>query len=359
MKFLFIVQGEGRGHFTQAIALSKMIKRNGHVIVGILVGRSRVRQIPSFFTKQMNTEIFGFDSPNFLPSASNKKPFLTKSIFLNLCWIPRFFNSIRFINKKIKELKPDKVINFYDLLTGLTYAFFRPKIPLICVGHQYTFLHPDYCSHSNICSSLRVLKFYTRITSLCAKKILALSFYPKEKTGKILVVPPLLREEVLNLKPVSGDYILGYILNSGFSEEIEEYNKNYPDIPMHFFWDKKGVKETENISPTLQFHIINDEKFLVYMSECKAYATTAGFESVCEAMYLSKPILMVPAHLEQKCNADDAMYIGAGIVCKRFDIKKLLNFIPLYKPNLNFKSWVDSAENIFIKELTGVWDKKN
>ena len=36
---------------------------------------------------------------------------------------------------------------------------------------------------------------------------------------------------------------------------------------------------------------------------CKAYASTAGFESVCEAMYLGKPILMVPAHIEQDCNA--------------------------------------------------------
>ena len=29
MKFLFIVQGEGRGHFTQAITLEDMLLRNG------------------------------------------------------------------------------------------------------------------------------------------------------------------------------------------------------------------------------------------------------------------------------------------------------------------------------------------
>lgn len=31
----------------------------------------------------------------------------------------------------------------------------------------------------------------------------------------------------------------------------------------------------------------------------------AGFESVCEAMYLGKPLLMVPAHIEQDCNISD------------------------------------------------------
>ena len=33
MKFLFIVQGEGRGHLTQAITLEEMLLRNGHEVV--------------------------------------------------------------------------------------------------------------------------------------------------------------------------------------------------------------------------------------------------------------------------------------------------------------------------------------
>ena len=36
MKFLFIVQGEGRGHFTQAITLEDMLLRNGHEVVEVL-----------------------------------------------------------------------------------------------------------------------------------------------------------------------------------------------------------------------------------------------------------------------------------------------------------------------------------
>ena len=53
--------------------------------------------------------------------------------------------------------------------------------------------------------------------------------------------------------------------------------------------------------------------FLNQMAACKAYASTAGFESICEAMYLGKPILRVPAHIEQDCNAFDAVNSGAGI----------------------------------------------
>ena len=40
MKVLFIVQGEGRGHLTQAITLEEILRRNGHEVVEVLVGKS-------------------------------------------------------------------------------------------------------------------------------------------------------------------------------------------------------------------------------------------------------------------------------------------------------------------------------
>ena len=44
MKFLFIVQGEGRGHLTQAITLEEMLLRNGHEVVEVLVGKTGIFQ---------------------------------------------------------------------------------------------------------------------------------------------------------------------------------------------------------------------------------------------------------------------------------------------------------------------------
>ena len=48
MKYLFIVQGEGRGHLTQAISLSQMLRRHGHEVVEVLVGKSSNREIPAY-----------------------------------------------------------------------------------------------------------------------------------------------------------------------------------------------------------------------------------------------------------------------------------------------------------------------
>ena len=53
MKFLFIVQGEGRGHLTQALTLEEHLRKEGHEIVEVLVGKSRTRELPEFFRKKL------------------------------------------------------------------------------------------------------------------------------------------------------------------------------------------------------------------------------------------------------------------------------------------------------------------
>ena len=90
------------------------------------------------------------------------------------------------------------------------------------------------------------------------------------------------------------------------------------------------------------------------MSISNAVATTAGFESVCEAMYLGKPLLMVPVkgHFEQFCNSRDANSIGAGLYSDHFDLNLLIDFSTNFNPsNLTFKNWVNAGYDIIQKEL--------
>lgn len=68
MKVLFIVQGEGRGHLTQAITLEEILRRNGHEVVEVLVGKSNTRRLPGFFNRSIQAPVKRFLSPNFLPT---------------------------------------------------------------------------------------------------------------------------------------------------------------------------------------------------------------------------------------------------------------------------------------------------
>lgn len=353
MKILFVIQGEGRGHLTQALSLRQKLTGEGHEIVGVLVGKSPARRIPDFFTEKINVPVYPFESPNFLPTAKNKQVNLLKSIGYNMLRIHKYTASISYINRMIKETGADVVVNFYEMLTGLTYLLCRPQAIMVCIAHQYLFLHPDFSFPKLNTVSLSLLKFFTRVTAIGATKKLALSFRKmREASGeKIVVVPPLLRKEVIDKTPRKGNYLHGYLLNSGFGEEVKDWHAAHPDVPMHFFWDKKGAAETVRVDDKLSFHQLNDVRFINYMAGAKAYATTAGFESVCEAMYLNKPVLMVPTHIEQACNAYDASLSGAGVVAERFDLDALLHLSENHPSNPAFRHWVQQSDWLILREF--------
>ena len=149
-----------------------------------------------------------------------------------------------------------------------------------------------------------------------------------------------------------GDYILGYMLNAGFSEEVKSWHEAHPEVPLRFFWDKKDAEDVTVIDDTLSFYKLNDKEFIRQMAGCKAYAATGGFESICEAMYMGKPLLMVPSHIEQRCNAWDATKFDAAVSADTFDLSVLLDFAEhKFKPDTAFPAWATSAPDLIVHEL--------
>ena len=168
-------------------------------------------------------------------------------------------------------------------------------------------------------------------------------------------MPPLLREEILMVEPKDGDYILGYIVNAGFAEEVMSWHLAHPEVKLHFFWDNKSYGDVYKVDDTLTFYYLDDKEFIRQMAGCRAYASTAGFESICEAMYMGKPLMMVPSHIEQKCNAFDATIGGAAVASSEFDLNVLIDFATSkFKQDMDFQEWARSAEAIIIKELENI-----
>lgn len=356
MKFLFIVQGEGRGHMTQAMTLECLLLQRGHEVLKIMVGRSPQRTLPDFFVDGVNAPVQQFDSVNFMPSSSNKRPDMIKTVVYNSIEMHKYFPSISLIADEIRNSGADVVVNFYELLAGMAYFFHSIDVPMVCIGHQYLFMHKDFGLPREKYPGSLTLDVFSRLTAYGAVKHLALSFreMPMDVRHNIVVVPPLLRQEVLELVPTQGDYIHGYMLNSGFSEDVLAWHQKHPEVKLRFFWDNQEQGKVYDYDDNLRFYLIDDNEFLKQMSGCYAYASTAGFESICEAMYLGKPILMVPSHLEQEINAFDAVRSGVGVTSDSFDLSVLLEFSKDYIANPDFKTWVDSAAEKIANELENI-----
>ena len=379
MKYFFIIQGEGRGHLTQAMTLERLLVGHGHEVVCMMVGKSKSRTLPAFFEKAVHAPVRYFETFNFVASHNNKRPNPFSTFFYNAGIWYRFLPSIRYIRRTIREYAPDVVINFYEMLGSI--ACQRVGVPMICIGHQFFFLHKD-CHIPEIGYEGHLgLDLFSKSIATGASKVLALSFRPmqpvKARKGsfdsRIKVMPPLLRPEVLEYRNADGSprdgleegkYILGYMLNPGFADEILKWHKAHPDVPLHFFWDRADEAPVKVVDETLSFYYLDDKEFLYQMAGCRAYASTAGFESICEAMYLGKPLLMVPTHIEQKCNAYDATVgvrfnpsmpqdIRPAVTADTFDLDRLLSFAENeYVPDQSFVVWVRSAEALFLRELT-------
>ena len=112
MKVLFIVQGEGRGHLTQAITLEEILRRNGHEVVEVLVGKSNTRRLPGFFNRSIQAPVKRFLSPNFLPTPANKRVSITRSVAYNLLQIPAYLHSIGYIHRRIHETEAELIFSF-------------------------------------------------------------------------------------------------------------------------------------------------------------------------------------------------------------------------------------------------------
>lgn len=342
---------------TQAISLYQILKSNGHEISHVIVGKSKHRELPGFFTKNIEAPISQLDSPNFITDKNSKSVSVPKTFFVNTGRLPVFLKSVRKISEIVKEDKPDTIVNFYDFLGGLYFLLKRPKVQHVAMAHQFLLNHSEFEFPKGRIYDRLSLLMGNRLAGFRAKKLLCLSFQSMkdEPKKRLVVVPPLLRNEIKEQKTSDEDFFLVYMVNHGYSDQVERFHQNHPDVSIHCFWDKKDAPQELKVDDRLTFHRLDDKKFIQFMSSCKGYLTTAGFESVCEAMYLGKPVLMVPVqgHYEQSCNALDAKKSGAGISSDNFDLELLLEYLPTYKEVKNeFREWCSNTNQMFLQNLT-------
>ena len=103
MNYIFIIQGEGRGHMTQAISLFHILKENGHEVSHAIVGKSKRRELPAFFFKKIGTPITQLESPNFITDKHHRSISIFKTLLVNIAKLGTYLRSIREIDIIVKK----------------------------------------------------------------------------------------------------------------------------------------------------------------------------------------------------------------------------------------------------------------
>jgi len=120
-KFIFTVQGEGRGHLTQAISMTQIAREAGHEVVGYAVGSFQGRKIPSFFLDFAgNVPLIQYESPSINYGKGNSVH-LRRTAMQALTKFRTYWKSACQLEKFIAENNPDGIVNFYESITGLYF----------------------------------------------------------------------------------------------------------------------------------------------------------------------------------------------------------------------------------------------
>ena len=348
---MFTVQGEGRGHMTQAISMKEILERHGHEIVAVLAGGKPERPLPSFFEEAF-PKLQRITSPTFVQK-ENRGISVSRSILASSAQGPEIRESLKTLGDVTDRMRPDIIINFLEPLMGLFNLLRRPATPVLAVGHQFMVKHPNFLRVADYKMQQLSMHQYVRLCG-ARSNFLALSFYkaPNARRGRLFVAPPLLRRQLFQLKSTQGDYLLVYLVFHGFAPDIIKWNQKNPSVRIHCFYDKPDAPAEERVSDTLTFHRLHGEKFLQMMAGARSVVCTAGFESVCEAAYLGKPLMMVPVenHFEQYLNGLDAEQAGIAIRDTTFNLSRICNYQPSSRLGA-FKEWVDQGEAIFLNAI--------
>lgn len=355
LRIVFVVQGEGRGHLTQALALRHILAGAGHEVVHVLTGVSPRRVIPRFFFDSIGCPVTPFESPNFKTDPSGRRVCILPTLADALLRAGAYARSVSVLRGEIVRAKPDLLVNFFDPLPALARLLGRmPRVPALSVGHQYVFGHPAYRFPPGRRVDRQVIRAYTRFTAFGSHRA-ALSLYPLPDRPGVTLVPPLLRAAVLDRCPPSAPepFLLVYVANEAYGADIVRWHRRRPEVPLHCFWDRPGAGETEVLDDTLTFHRLHDSLFLDMMARCLGLVATAGFESVAEALFMGKPVFLVPieGHFEQQCNAFDASRIGAGMAGDAFgDLDRFVEYLSRpARPADGYRDWVRSAPARFVE----------
>jgi uncharacterized protein (TIGR00661 family) len=358
MKYLFFVQGEGRGHLTQALALKEKLEKRGQEIVAIITGEDSKHKLPAFFKEQISCPLFTIDSPNFIIDKQEKGIKVFASTLLTIWRLPRYVSAVKKIKKIVADLNPDTLVNFYEPLAGTYYRLYKNKRPMFCIAHHYFIRHQVFKFPKINKLELWSFQFYNWLTAPSQAGKIALSFTAEadEPQKKLFICPPLIRSAVKQQPATASNFILVYLLNAGYSREIINWGQTHHDVNVEAFWNRPDKEEETYYGQNLVFHRLSGPKFINCLANCHTYVATAGFDSIAEAAYLQKKILMIPTknHFEQRCNAADAERAQVSASAKHFDLSLITdNKIKAHPPEAldRFKEWVDNYDDKIVNLL--------
>lgn len=315
MKVLYGIQGTGHGHISRA-----------REILPLLFNHAEVDVLLSGYNCNMSLEDIRVMKRRgiSLSYSDNGRVSLINTI--------KNLKPITFL-KDVSKLNPesyDLVISDFEPVSA--WASYNTDVPSLALSHQAAFLS-DFSPRP-----FRQSLFSEQILKNFAPCKSALGFHFRRYDH--FVEPPIIRSEVLNLRPENGNHITVYLPAFHHKNLIPHFRK-LRNTDWHIFSPSCSQSFDES---NVTVHPVNNSIFLQSLENCKGVLTSGGFETCAEAMYLGKKLMVIPIQnqYEQLCNAAALKEMGVPVI---------------YKINGGFSNRLDEwLQSVRIRKLTEISD---
>lgn len=310
----YCVCGEGMGHAIRSGVIIDKIKENYDIYIFshdrayeyLNEKFDHVYKIGGFNTVYINNKVNNLKT---LISAIKRNPTNIKVGYHELY-------------KKARALSPDIIVTDFEPYATIVSKLLQ--IPLISLDniHMITQTKIDYPKHhqAEMLKAKGVIKGYVVNPKF---HIMTSFFYPKVKSRKKAVIyPPVVRDDILKLKPTTGDHIIVYQTSKESVNLVERLKKIDEKFIVYGF-------NQDKVDENLTYKPFNEDEFYDDLASSKAVICNGGFTFITEAITLKKPIFSVPAigNFEQTLNGFYVQKLGYGEYHEEMSVKKIKRFL--------------------------------
>jgi uncharacterized protein (TIGR00661 family) len=296
-RILYGVNGEGSGHSTRSKEVISHLLQRGHEVHAVSFDRGLQNLSRDFEV----TEIYGLRF-----AYVNNQVKYGKTVTKNLFTVPQARKSVTRLVQLVDEWCIDLVITDFEPLS--CYVGHRKHLPVISIDNQHLLTNASVTYPKEYRKDATACKLVTRCMTPRANAYIVISIFEAPITKKnTFVFAPILRREVLEARPASGEEVLVYVTSP--SADLATLLRGVRAKFVCYGFGREGQ------DGNLTFKKPSMDGFLGDLVGCKAVIANAGFSLVSEALHLGKPYLAIPVkhQFEQILNAYyvDTMRYGA------------------------------------------------
>lgn len=287
MKILFGIQATGNGHISRSTEIYKLLKEHPEVEqLDVLISGGKAQMSLPFevnYTYKGLSFYYGKKGKISVLKSIGKANFLSVAVGL---W-------------KVPFKEYDLIISDFEPITlwGAKIA----GVKSVGIGNMYSVTSKKL----RRVKGNNTTKFFAKV--MCpAKNKIGMHFQKFDD----FIYYPVIRSEIRNAVPTAQNFTLVYLNSFADDELIEFFDKEQFANNQFIIYSKtsKQIWQHKNclIKP------LDNESFVADMTNCNSVITAAGFQTVCEALYLGKKLFVIPIkkQSEQIGNAKELALMG-------------------------------------------------